>query len=249
MKSTLYIIGTGPGDPDLLTLKAYNTLKDCPNIVAPKASKNGCSTALAIVEKSVDMKDKQVYQVHFPMKKVHLDRVVDSAVQTAWEETARQVLSLLEKKGDVAFPTLGDPAIYSTGYYLYDTLTTLNPDVKVEFVAGIPAMSSCSAVTSTPVCLGDDMLAVIPATFSEDKIRQTLLDFDAIVLMKVHKVMERICSILKETGLIAHATYVEKAGMEDERIIHDLSRVPENPHYFSTIIVRKKGNGPSPAKG
>lgn len=249
MKSTLYIIGTGPGDPDLLTLKAYNTLRDCPNIVAPKASKNGFSTALSIVEKSVDMTAKQVYQVHFPMKKVHLDKKVDTAVQTAWEATARQILNLLETKGDVAFPTLGDPAIYSTGYYLYDTLINLDPNVNVEFVAGIPAMSSCSAVTATPVCLGDDMLAVIPATFSEDKIRQTLVDFDAIVLMKVHKVMERICSILNETGLTGHATYVEKAGMEDERIITDLSTVPENPHYFSTIIVRKKGNGPSQAAG
>ena len=248
MESNLYIIGTGPGDPELLTLKAYKTLKDCPTIVAPKATKNGCSTALSIVEKSIDMKDKQVFQVHFPMKKVHLDRAVDSAVQAAWEETARQVLSLLETQGDVAFPTLGDPAIYSTGYYLYDTLINLRPDVRVKFVAGIPAMSSCSAVTSTPVCPGDDMLAVLPATFSEDKIRQTLLDFDAIVLMKVHKVMERICSILAETGLTAHATYVEKAGMEDERIIRDLREVPENPHYFSTIIVRKKGNGPSQAQ-
>lgn len=239
-KPTLYIIGTGPGDPDLLTRKAYKILQGCKILVAPKASKNGMSTALSIVNQAVDLSDKEVIEVHFPMKKIHLDRDINSDVLTAWEDTASKVLELMDTKGDVVFPTLGDPGIYSTGYYLYDTVCSLRPDVKVKFIAGIPAMSSCSAAIATPVCLGDDQLAVIPATFSESKIRQTLLDFDAIILMKVHKVMDRICKLLQETGLTHRAVYVEKAGMADERIIRDLTVAPENPHYFSTIIIRKR---------
>ena len=244
MKSTLYIIGTGPGDPDLLTLKAYKTLQKCKVLVAPRAVRKGMSTALSIVSQAVDISEKEIHEVDFAMKKVHLNQDVHEDVLSAWQETARKVLQLLDTKGDVAFPTLGDPGIYSTGYYLYDTLLNMRPDVNVEFISGIPAMSSCSANTLTPVCLGDDKLAVIPATFSEEKIRQTLLDFDAIILMKVHRVMDRICDILRETGLTASAVYVEKAGMADERIIRDLSTVPDKPHYFSTILVRKKGIGP-----
>lgn len=243
MHSTLYIVGTGPGDPDLLTLKAYETLKQCPLIVAPKGSKNGKSTALSIVEQTVSIKDKDVFELYFPMKKVRLDQKVHPEVEAAWDETAEKVIELL-KTGNVAFPTLGDPAIYSTGYYLYDRIISKNADINVEFISGISAMSSCSASTSTPVCLGDDTLAVIPATFSEEKIKKALVEFDAIVLMKVHKVMDKICTLLQETKLIQHATYVEKAGMQDERIISDLTNPPDNPHYFSTIIIRKRGTGP-----
>ena len=244
MQATLFIIGTGPGDPELLTMKAVKTLRDCPVIVAPKGSKGGGSTALSIVEKAVDISDKEVFEVYFPMKKICLSKEVHPEIESAWQDAAHKVAKLLAEGRNVAFPTLGDPAIYSTGYYLYDTLHSLHPEVRVEFLSGISAMSSCSSSTLTPVCLGDDMLAVVPATFSEEKIRAALLDFDAVVLMKVHRVMDRICRILTETGLIDRAVYVEKAGMTDERIIKDLSSVPDNPHYFSTIIVRKRGIGP-----
>jgi len=244
MQPTLYIVGTGPGDPDLLTLKAFKTLSSCPVIVAPKGSPSGNSTALSIVRQVVDLSAKTVYEMYFPMKKVRLGERPLVEVEAAWNETARRVLELLDTGTDVAFPTLGDPAIYSTGYYLYDTLLGLRPEVRVKFISGISAMSSCSASTLTPVCLGDDMLAVLPATFCEEKIRKALAEFDAIVLMKVHKVMDRICRLLREAGLTGNAIYVEKAGMHDERIISDLSSIPENPHYFSTIIVRKRGTGP-----
>lgn len=244
MQSTLYIVGTGPGDPDLLTLKAYNTLRHCPVVVAPKGSKGGNSTALSIVEQAIDLSEKNVHEVYFPMKKVKLGESAHPEIEEAWNDTALKVLNLLDAGTDVAFPTLGDPAIYSTGYYLYDTLLAIRPDIQVKFISGISAMSSCSASTLTPVCLGDDMLAVLPATFCEDKIRKALEDFDSIVLMKVYRVMDRICNLLREAGLLGNAIYVEKAGMHDQRIITDLSVIPEDPHYFSTIIVRKRGTGP-----
>lgn len=225
-------------------MKAFNTLQRCPVIVAPKGSERGNSTALSIVEQVVDLSNKAVHEVYFPMKKVRLGEQVLPEIEIAWNGTAQKVLDLLDSGADVAFPTLGDPAIYSTGYYLYDTLLALRPEVRVQFISGISAMSSCSASTLTPVCLGDDMLAVLPATFCEEKIRKALAEFDSIVLMKVHRVMDRICRLLSEAGLTGNAIYVEKAGMHDQRIISDLSAIPENPHYFSTIIVRKRGTGP-----
>lgn len=245
MTQTLYIIGTGPGDPEFLTLKAVRILNQCPLIAAPKANPDGDSTALAIIAGAVDLTGKEIHELYFPMKKVRLAAKADQELEDAWEAAARTILGLLATGRDVAFPTLGDPAIYSTGYYLYDMLLSLQPDVQVRFIPGIAAMSSCSAATARPLCLGDDRLAVIPATFSEAQIRQALHDYDTIVLMKVHRVMERICRLLAENGLQANAVYVERAGMAEERIIEGLFAVPANPHYFSTIIVRKNGNGPS----
>ncbi|HSO09982.1 MAG TPA: precorrin-2 C(20)-methyltransferase [Desulfoprunum sp.] len=239
--ATLHIIGTGPGDPDLLTLKALKTLKACPIIAAPKATPGGSSTALAIVSQVVDLAGKDIFELYFPMKKIRAGKDPDKEVSLAWQAAAARIIACLDQGLDVAFPTLGDPAIYSTGYYLYDTLLSLRPDVRVKFHAGIPAMSCCSAETKMPICLGNEMLAVVPATFSDERLRSTLEKFDTIVLMKVHRVLPRICRLLQETGLLGRAVLIERAGMKGERIIRDLSRIPENPHYFSTMIIRRNG--------
>ena len=243
MQPTLHIIGTGPGDPELLTIKAMNVLGRCQAVVAPKGSRDGHSTALAIVSQIVPVGDKEVHELFFPMKKITAGKEPCAEVREAWTDAAQKILLLLDEGKDVAFPTLGDPAIYSTGYYLYETLLGLRPEVHVLFYSGISAMSSCSAETAIPICLGNEMLAVIPATFSDERIRQTLRDFDTIVLMKVHRVLERILLLLKEADLLEKAVFIERAGMEGERIIRDLSQVPDNPHYFSTMIVRRNGQG------
>jgi len=246
MQATLYIIGVGPGDPDLLTIKALNVLRHCPVVATPKALAHGHSTALSIVQQALPMAEtheKEIMELHFPMKKIQLGQEPDPEVLHAWQDAAGRIFAILSQGRDVAFPTLGDPAIYSTGYYLYATMMEMHPEVRVQFVPGISAMSSCSATTHTPICLGDDMLAVIPATFSDNRLRQILETFDTIVLMKVHRVMDHLIGLLLELNLLDKATLVERVGMADERVLADLSVIDIQAgqvHYFSTIIVRKK---------
>ena len=243
MQATLYIIGVGPGDPDLLTIKALNVLRHCPVVATPKALAHGHSTALSIVKQALpegEMSGKEIVELHFPMKKIHLGQEPDPEVLQAWQDAAARIFAILSQGRDVAFPTLGDPAIYSTGYYLYATMIEMHPEVRVQFVPGISAMSSCSATTRTPICLGDDMLAVIPATFSDSRLRQILENFDTIVLMKVHRVIDNLIGLLSELNLLDKAMLVERVGMADERVLADLSAIDGQVHYFSTIIVRKK---------
>lgn len=244
MSATLHIIGIGPGDPDLVTLKAFKILTACPVIVGPKSSPNGSSTALSIAKQIINAEEKKVHELLFPMKKIHIKSNVDRTVQDAWLYAANFIINILDQGNDVAFPTLGDPAIYSTGYYLLETIRNISPATPVQFIPGISAMSSCSATTSTPICLGDEKLAVIPATFSDDRIREILLTFDTVVLMKVHRVFKHLISMLNELNLLDKAFLVEKAGMVDERVIHELSMAVDPVHYFSTIIVRKNGRKP-----
>jgi len=228
MQATLYIIGVGPGDPDLLTIKALNVLRRCPVIATPKATQNGHSTALSIVQQALpvaETHEKEIMELHFPMKKIQLGQEPDPEVLQAWQYAAGKIFAILSQGRDVAFPTLGDPAIYSTGYYLYATILEMHPEVRVQFVPGISAMSSCSATTHTPICLG------------------ILETFDTIVLMKVHRVMDHLISLLNDLNLLDKAALVERVGMEDERVIGDLSVLAGQTgqvHYFSTIIVRKK---------
>ena len=100
-------------------------------------------------------------------------------------------------------------------------------------------MSSCSASMARPICLGDEMVAIIPATFSDSRLKEVFGLFDTIVLMKVHRVIDRLTTLLEECGLLDHAVLVERAGTTKERVIEEFSALKDHPHYFSTIIVRK----------
>jgi precorrin-2/cobalt-factor-2 C20-methyltransferase len=239
MKATLFIVGTGPGDPELLTLKAVNTVKKCPVIISPRGLANGVSTALSILKPVINLTGKEIHELHFPMKKIKSGQEPDPEVLVAWRYAAETVLSALDGGKDVCFPTLGDPAIYSTGYYLYQTICDLRHDVNGVFIPGVPAMSSCSASMARPICLGDEMVAIIPATFSDSRLKEVFGLFDTIVLMKVHRVIDRLTTLLEECGLLDNAVLVEHAGTTKERVIEDFNALNGHPHYFSTIIVRK----------
>ena len=240
MTATLYIVGTGPGDPELLTVKAVNICNKCDVFITPKGTHNGSSTALSILRPLVSLTGKTVHEVHFPMKKISLKTDPDPEILVAWRYAAEKVLHYLDRGMDVCFPTLGDPAIYSTGYYLYETISGIREDVDVVFIPGVPAMSSCSASMTKPICLGDEMVAIIPATFSNERLEEIFSTFDTIVLMKVHRVMDRITDLLKKCDLLEMSVLVERAGTEKERIISDFDCLTTPPHYFSTIIVRKQ---------
>ena len=242
MKGTLYVVGVGPGDPELMTLKAVRILERCGVWLAPAAKKDGESTALGIVEGVVNRGDKEIITHHFPMKKIRMGQNPDPEVKKAWDAAAAQIVGHLQAGRDVAFPTLGDPAIYSTGFYVCETLFALAPDLPVEIIPGVSSIGASAAAAGQPLCLGDDRLVVIPATFENGRLRETLEQFDSVVLMKVHRVMDRLVPLLTEMNLLDKAVLVERTSQNGQRIRRDLTTAlqPDNePHYFSTIIVRK----------
>ncbi len=241
MKGKFYVVGVGPGDPELLTLKAVRVLENCPVWVAPKGSPRGESMALSIISDTVSRRDKEVLEQYFPMKKIHRGEKTDPEVAKAWQQTANVISERLEKGRDVVFPTLGDPAIYSTGFYVCEALLEIMPDLEVEIIPGVSSMGASAAAVGQPLCLGDERLVVIPATFENGKLKETLEQFDTVVLMKVHRVMDRLVPLLDELNLLDKAVLVERTSQNEERIQYDLSAaMAGEPHYFSTIIVRKK---------
>lgn len=242
MKGTLYVVGVGPGDPELMTLKAVRILQRCGVWLAPAAKKDGESTALGIAEGVVDRRGKEIITHHFPMKKIRMGQSPDPEVKKAWDAAAAQIVGHLQEGRDVAFPTLGDPAIYSTGFYVCETLFDLAPDLPVVIVPGVSAIGASAAAAGQPLCLGDDRLVVIPATFENGRLREVLEQFDSVVLMKVHRVMDRLVPLLAEMNLLDKAVLVERSSQSGQRIRRDLTTAlapNEEPHYFSTIIVRK----------
>ncbi len=240
MKGRFYVVGVGPGDPELMTLKAVRVLKESQVWLAPAARKNGNSTALTIATGAVEREDREILTHHFPMKKVHIGQPPDAEVKAAWKEAASLIEERLAAGMSVAFPTLGDPAIYSTGFYVWETLVENVPGIEVEIIPGVSAIGASSAAAGVPLCLGDERMVVIPATFEDQKLRDIFREFESVVLMKVHNVMERLVPLLEELDLLEKAVLVECTSHEDQRIHRDLKKmVGEKLHYFSTMIVRK----------
>ncbi len=240
MRGQFYVIGVGPGDPELMTLKAARLLEKCPVWFVPKAHQNGESTALTILAGSVSTEGKEILEHHFPMKKIRMGESVDAEVEAAWKAAAEAILAKLEAGIDVAFPTLGDPAIYSTGFYVCDTLLKTVPNLPISIVPGVSSIGASAAAVNQPLCLGDDRMVVVPATFENGQLRETLEQFDTVVMMKVHRVMGKVVGLLTELDLLDKAVLVERSSRSDQRVRRDwAAAVKEEPHYFSTIIVRK----------
>ncbi len=249
MPGTLHVIGIGPGDPELLTLKAVRIIKGTEVLCVPKGREEGTSLALSIVEKAVSLNGKEIVEAHFPMMKTKNSGEAGkresgkvkgtSELDTKWNETAENIVSRLNKGKDVAFLTLGDPTIYSTFFYLYDKLLVLCPELNIKIIPGVSSINASAAQANISLGLGNEKIAVLPANYL-DNLKETLEVFDTVVLMKVNKVLNEIKGLLSEMALLENAVCVSRAGMDDEQIFSDIRDIDqEKLNYFSMVIVRK----------
>jgi precorrin-2/cobalt-factor-2 C20-methyltransferase len=240
MRGTFYVVGVGPGDPQLMTLRAVQLLNQCQVWFVPSAFENGGSMALKIVSGVVASEGKTILSHRFPMKMVRRGQEVDAEVAEAWRQAAETISACLGEGRDVVFPTLGDPSIYSTGFYVCETLLEHDASVRISIIPGVSAIGSSAASACLPLCLGDERLVVIPATFADERIREMLRLADVAVFMKVHKVMDRLVALLEAEGLVERAVLVERSSLEDEVVWRDIRQARGREiHYFSTMVVRR----------
>ena len=229
---TFYGIGVGPGDPELLTVKAINALKKIDVLIAPKTEKKSDSVALSIAQPYLKANIEIIYQT-FPMIK-------DFAEETEiFEENKEEILALLRGGKNVGFATLGDPMFYSTYIYIFRLLKSCG--VKIVTIPGVPAFLAIAAQIGRPLAYGNDILTIIPATAELDAIENFLDKADATVLMKVYKNFPEVVDALKSRGMIENAVLVSRCGLDDEKIITDIAaHKDEHLNYLSTILTRRK---------
>ncbi|MEA5113103.1 MAG: precorrin-2 C(20)-methyltransferase [Geobacteraceae bacterium] len=230
----IFAVGVGPGDPELLTRKAERILRQAPVVCAPAAGEGDSSYALTIVESLLDRSRQEVIVLVFPMRKDQ------EGLDAFWEEAAEKVASQVRKGRDVAFITIGDPFLYSTFLYLYRILRDRYPDIPVEVVPGVSSVTNAAVAAGIPLAAASERVAILPATFEDDKLRRTLLDFDTVVLMKVNRVFDRVYALLEDLGLDRNGAFVTRAGTADEKVVFDLaSLVGKKLDYLSLLIVKK----------
>lgn len=233
--SRIIAIGVGPGDPELITLKGARAIREADVVVTPAAEPGGDSVAHSIIADLIDPARQEVVPRVFPMTR---DR---ARLEAAWGEAAREMAAWVREGKSVAFVTLGDPSLYSTFLYLHRFLRQIAPETPVEIVPGVNSFSAAAAAAGIPLVLGDEKLAVLPATCGEGELRRALVDFDTVVLLKVNRAFDRIHALLEELGLQNDAVFIRRVGSGDEEVVFDLgSLVGEELDYLSLLIVRKR---------
>ncbi|MDX6206391.1 MAG: precorrin-2/cobalt-factor-2 C20-methyltransferase [Frankiales bacterium] len=227
-------VGVGPGDPELVTVKAVRELREAATVFVPVTDTGEVGRAEATVLGYVD--PSRVRRLRFAIHD-------DDARARAWDQAGAEVAEALEH-GDVAFATIGDPNIYSTFTYLAATVRGLRPGVTIATVPGITAMQDLAARSGTVLVEGTETLALLPFTAGEPVLEQALLTFDTVVAYKGGRRFDAVLDVVRRTGRIDDAVYGARLGLEGEQV--EAAGEHTGPaHYLSTLLVpaRRSGRG------
>lgn len=228
-KGVFYGVSVGPGDPELLTVKALRVMGECPVLACPQ-TKSGEMLALDIVRRAMDVSEKTVLPLHFTMSR-------DAAVQrAAHEKAADEVCRYLEQGQDVAMPNLGDVSIYSTYCYLMELVK--GRGFEARMVAGVP--SFCAVAARLGVSLTEMNGALHIAPGSSD-LEEVLRWPGNKILMKSGSQMPGVLRALEEHASLAKSAMIQNCGLPGERIFPNLEeeRPREAGGYFATVIVKE----------
>ncbi len=229
---TLYALGAGPGDPELITLKAVRVLSQVPVVFAAASSRNDYSLALSIVSPHL-RPGTPVVRLPFPMTR-------DQNVLTAsWEANATLVLKHLRTGLDAAFVTLGDPLTYSTYQYLSRTLLGMEPQTPLSVVSGVSSVQASAAAAGIGLAESGENLMVLSGVDSPERLRRCLEIADNAVILKAYRTFPQLKALLADMGLADKAVLVSRCGLEGQTVHRGLQGCPDKPPYFSLILVRK----------
>lgn len=235
---TLYGIGTGPGDPELMTLKAVRLLRACP-VVAYFCKRGTRGQARRIADAFIGPEHTElplVYPVTTELPIEHPD--YGRQIEAFFDRAAEEVAGHLAAGRSVVALNEGDPFFYGSFMHLFVRLTGRFP---IEVVPGVTSMAGCASFLPTPLTMRDDVLSVIPGTLGEEDLVRALRAADAAAVMKLGHNLPKVRRAVAAAGLAERAWYVERGTMADQRIM-PLAEAPEGTApYFSMVLVPGQG--------
>ena len=227
---TLYCIGIGPGDPELMTVKAARILGNAKNVAFfHKRGRRG--TARTIAGGLIPASATEL-GLEYPMttEAPTYSEAYKSALHDFYERTADDMRQRLDGGDDIVVLCEGDPFFYGSFMHLYLRLRTTH---KIEVVPGVSGMSGCWTQSGEPITYGDDVLTVLPATLPRDKLLLHVKATDALVIMKLGRHLPKVRDVLREAGLLERAIYVERGTMPAETITPLIEKKrTTTPHIF-----------------
>lgn len=240
-KGRLFGLGVGPGDPELITLKALRLLKNAP-VVAYHAAKGKKGNALTIVEEYLSPEQilvPLIYPVTTEKLPSHMD--YEQIVSDFYGEITATIANHLDRGQDVAVIAEGDPFFYGSFMYIHDRLADR---YETEVVPGVCSVLGASAVLGAPLVYRNQTLSVLSGVMSAEELKQRLADTGAAAIMKLGKNLDKVRAVLVDLGLMDRALYVERATMTNQRIVPLAEVDGSDCPYFSIILVPgQKWNG------
>jgi precorrin-2/cobalt-factor-2 C20-methyltransferase len=237
----LYGVGLGPGDPELLTVKAVRLIQAAP-VVAYFAKEGRRGNARRIVDRWL-LPTCEELPLYYPVTtEIPFGDIAYVAQLAAFYEAgARSIAAHLLEGRDVALVSEGDPLFYSSFMHLFMRLKERFP---VTIVPGVTGLSGCLAASQTPVAWGDDALKILPGTLSFRLLEEQLKGCNAAAIMKIGRNLAKVRAALASAGLLDRAIYVERATMENEIITPLLQKTDDEAPYFAMIVVPGSGRRP-----
>ena len=227
MSGVLYGVGLGPGDPELITLRAYRLISGA-DVVAYPSLAGGDSFARSIAADMIPDGAREIV-MDVPMTTAR------EPAQAAYDIGAAEIAAALDEGLDVVCLCEGDPFFYGSFMYLYARLST---QYQVEVVPGVTSVTTCAARAGMPLAARNERLTVLPGPLPEDELRARIDGAESVAIMKVGRHLAKIRSVIDDLGLTDQAAYVERASLPDE-VVCPLSQAPEKAPYFSMILLTK----------
>ncbi len=230
---TLYGIGVGPGDPELVPLKAVRILGEVDLIFTASSTKNDYSLAEDIVRNHIPAQTA-IERLQFPMSKDH------EVMEAAWRQHAGHIADRLSGGKSAAFLTLGDPLTYSTYGYIVRHLKTGWPEVKIVTVPGITSYQAAAAAVNQPLVEGEESLMVMSGVHGGERLLEMAGKPENVVFMKAYRNVEGVCSALKQVGMAEGSVAVSNCSREDEAIYWDICKLEDQkPNYWTLVIAKR----------
>lgn len=226
-------MGVGPGDPDLLTIKAQRLLQQVEAICYTQLDDGRESYALSVVRDSLSNSKPELISITVPSDDTPVS-------EQTWRDAADKIGIHLKEGQDVAFITEGDPMLYSEFSYLLDSVRAANPGQTVEVLPGVSSIMAAAASSGIPLVTHGQRLAILPAVYGIDDLREAIRNYDTIVLMEVNRTLLDALANLEKLGLAGKAIYVRRATTQTEEVVQNIGDLTEEDFdYFSLLIIRR----------
>ncbi|MGB4466731.1 MAG: precorrin-2 C(20)-methyltransferase [Azovibrio sp.] len=223
----------GPGDPELITRRAWIALQSGARWLYPVKKAEESSCALSIVERGGIAVPADAVELVFPMTR-------DAEILArAWARAAEQTVALLAEGRDLVFLVEGDASTFATFGHLARVVRERAPEVRVETIPGVSSFAAAAASAEVILAEEDETFAIIPAAYGVEVINHLLDEFDTLALLKVKPLMREVIELLEKRDLLGSSVFVERVGSPEERIVRDVASLKdEKVNYLSLLLVQ-----------